>query len=355
MNNKNLYILILYIFVSIFDAFAAESEIRIPEYDLITQQITIYEKYNNLIPLAIKDLKNCASSSDGQKTSLSNNVLNYGLNLEDSGYNNFNECTVYNEKYWKAYFTLTQKDITVMLIRLFVLMREGYLKRAEMLLLYCYYDKNKEWERDNIILKSVTEDINTIKSNCNSIIEEGIGQWDSGNRSQALDLYKKALQIYPKSPWALYEISLTKLMSEIDDENEMMINNNTDLTDYYSVIRKFDPFYTYAYQGTMTPELKKNAKAMFEIVEPCYNELWKGINVIENMEKIGDGYYEMGEYEFAIYSYKYVLYHTYDDGFRDDIIKRIDLCFNGLGKGDLSTFLSDLLLDIEERINLKSN
>lgn len=62
-------------------------------------------------------------------------------------------------------------------------------------------------------------------------------------------------------------------------------------------------------------ELYHAALALTNKVLPSFAELFGGENVLVNMNTLADGYYEMGEYEFALYSYKFLLFRTYDDGF----------------------------------------
>jgi len=88
----------------------------------------------------------------GEIRQYAQSVIDYAKDLETYGFENMEKATVQNEKYWKAVVTLTAKDITALLTRLLLLMREGELKRARILLLYCLYDKNENWERDTRIL-----------------------------------------------------------------------------------------------------------------------------------------------------------------------------------------------------------
>ncbi|KPJ87862.1 MAG: hypothetical protein AMS17_07275 [Spirochaetes bacterium DG_61] len=88
----------------------------------------------------------------GEIRQYAQSVIDYAKDLETYGFENMEKATVQNEKYWKAVVTLTAKDITALLTRLLLLMREGELKRARILLLYCLYYKNENWERDTRIL-----------------------------------------------------------------------------------------------------------------------------------------------------------------------------------------------------------
>ena len=328
-------------------AISEESNFHILEFET-TKDISIYDKYNDLIPLLIEDLKNCGSNRNGEITNLSMNVINYGKFLEECTLANIDECTIKNDMYWKAFFTLTKNDITVLLTRLFMLMRNGEIKRAEMLLLYCLYDQNPEWNRDKMVINSVANDINYFNSETDQLIQQGIEKWDSGERDEAINWYRKALELYPKNPHALYELCLDFVVQEINS-NESRIGNEK-LEQEYQEIRRLDPFFTEAFQGKATPELSKAAIAMLYKAKPSYEKLWKGENILENMNELGDGYFEMGEFEFAIYAYKYLLFETYDDGFDDGIVEKIYKCLNGLNIDNPDIIFGNTIREIDEMI-----
>ena len=88
---------------------------------------------------------------------------------------------------------------------------EGELRRAKIVFLFCLYDQNQSWDRDGRILQEVANDTCRIEQESNSLVEEGIRRWDQGQRRQALELYHAALDIFPKNPWALWELALDHL------------------------------------------------------------------------------------------------------------------------------------------------
>jgi hypothetical protein len=69
-----------------------------------------------------------------------------------------------------------------------------------------------------------------------------------------------------------------------------------------------------------------------------------------NMKTLADGYYEMGEYEFAFYAYKFLLFRTYDDGFDQAVVGRMGLCLEGLGMGRVIPFLDQFLSEVDRMI-----
>ncbi len=298
-----------------------------PDYDikesaLVEKPISVYEKYEELIPSIISDLKQCRSVQEdpaGGLQRFTQSVIDYGEDLETHGYDDTTRSTVQNEKYWKAIFALSTNDITALLTRMLLLMRDGQLKRAEMVFLFCIYDRNTAWERDHRIMQTVWDDIIEIRDESEQFIEDGIKEWDKGNRQKAIDLYYKALSIYPKSPWALYEISYDHLTYDLTAQQILDGKNEP----YYRLIRHLDPMYWLAYQGKPFPNRPRAVNALTNKVEPSYGKLWKGEDVIANMKELADGYYEMEEYEFALYAFKYLLFHSYERGFDHNLICRI--------------------------------
>ncbi len=330
-----------------------KSTYDIKESALVEKQISIFKKYNELIPSIINDLNQCAPVQDdpaGEMWRFTQSVINYAGDLEALGYDDTDRITVQNEKYWKAIFSLSAKDITVLLTRMLLLMRDGQLKRAEMVFLYCIYDRNTAWERDQRLMETVWDDITEIRTESEQLIEAGIREWDMGNRKKAVDLYHKALTVYPKSPWALYEISYDLLTYELTAQQILDGKNEP----YYRLIRHLDPMYWLAYQGKPFPNRPRAVNALTNKVEPSYSKLWKGEAVNANMKELADGYYEMEEYEFALYAYKYLLFHTYNRGFDQYLIRRITLCLEKLEMNNVVTFLNEFLVEVERTLNPES-
>jgi tetratricopeptide (TPR) repeat protein len=314
------------------------------------KRIRIYGKYDRAIPEIIHDLKQCAplrKPSEGEAFQSAQWVIDYGIDLESSGSVDAEEATVRNEMYWKAIVALSANDITALLTRLLLLMREGELRRAKIVFLFCAYDQNQSWDRDSRVLQEVAEDAYQIEAESNRCVEEGIRKWDQGQRSQALELYNAALDVFPKNPWALWELALDHLTYDFDPEE--LTDGRFDAR--YRLIRRLDPHYELAYyQGQNTPEKRTAASALTEKVLPGFAELFKGENVLVNMRSLADGYFEMREYEFAIYAYKYILFRTYDDGFDQAIVGRISTCLERLGMERVVPFLDQFLSEVERMI-----
>jgi len=322
----------------------------VEEVAFTEKPIRIYEKYDRAIPPIIHDLKQCApvrKPSEGELIQSVQWVIDYGIDLESRGAAEAEEVTVESEMYWKAIIALSANDITALLTRLLLLMREGELRRAKIVFLFCLYDQNQSWDRDGRILQEVANDTCRIEQESNSLVEEGIRRWDRGQRRQALELYHAALDIFPKNPWALWELALDHLTYDLDGEE--LVDGRFD--ERYRLIRELDPHYELAYyQGQNTPEKRAAALALTQKVLPSFAKLFKGEDVLVNMRSLADGYFEMREYEFAIYAYKYILFRTYDDGFDHASVERISLCLRGLGMERVIPFVDQFLSEVERMI-----
>jgi len=322
----------------------------VEEVAFTEKPIRIYDKYDRAIPAIIHDLKQCApvrKYSEGDLFQAVQWVIDYGIDLESRGTVDAEEATVQNEMYWKAIIALSANDITALLTRLLLLMREGELRRAKIVFLFCLYDQNQSWDRDGRILQEVSNDACRIEEQSNSLVEEGIRRWDQGQRSQALELYHAALDIFPKNPWALWELALDHLTYDFDGEE--LVDGRFD--ERYRLIRELDPHYELAYyQGQNTPEKRTAALALTQKVLPSLTKLFNGEDVLVSMRSLADGYFEMREYEFAIYAYKYILFRTYDDGFDQAIIRQISVCLQNLGMERVIPFVDHFLSEVERMI-----
>jgi len=329
---------------------SVEKSGHVEEASFIEKPIRVYEKYNHSIPALIHDLKQCApvrEPADGAGSHSAQWVIDFGIGLQSSGFEDMDKVTVQNEMYWKAIVALSANDITALLIRLLLLMREGELRRAKIVLLFCAYDQNQSWDRDSRILQEVVKDICEIEAESNRYVEEGIQKWDQDQRSQALELYHAALKVFPKNPWALWEIALDHLTYDLDPDE--MLDGRFDAR--YRLIRQIDPHYEMAYfQGENKPEKRTAAQALAQKVLPNFAKLWKGGGALVNMKALADGYFQMREYEFAIYAYKYVLFRTYNDEFDQAIVQQIAACLEAMGMKRVIPFLDQFMLEIERII-----
>jgi ankyrin repeat protein len=328
----------------------------IEERKLVEARISVYDKYDGIIPEIVEDLRQCAPRvhvPGEELESFAQIVSEYGNELEIGGWEDMAGATVANEKYWQAVLTLTANDITALLFRLLLLMREGMLARAALVSYFCYLDHNAAWERDSRIGQTVERYLQSITADSNRLVQKGIREWDKLNYSRALDLYRQALAVYPKNPSALYEIALDKTFKSITGMPETTGDQPAVFTaaePYYSLIRLLDPLFQLAYQGTMTPELRLAALALSEKVLPSYEKLMKGGDILCHMKTMADGFYAMGEYELALYAYKYLLFHFEGEEYVFDrqVVENLCACLQGLHMEQLVPFLHELIAVLEK-------
>jgi len=316
----------------------------IRERALIEKGIAVYGKYSNALPMVADLLMKSAPKQQGGSEQLEpflQHAREYAKNLAADNKEDINRITVRNEEYWKTILVLTA-DNTALSARLFCLMSKGLLKRAEIVLLFCAYDVKEGYGIANDILNTVGSDINTISENSDHLVNEGIKKWEKGDTQGAIELYHQALGIYPKNPKAIYEISLGYL--SFDSKGEL---TNEKAEPYYALIRSLDPHFSLAYQGEISPLLRRAYLALVNKVEPSFKSLWTGENALINMRNLADGYFEMEEYELALYAYKYLLFHTYRGGFDPQLVSRIENCLTALEMQHLIIFLNQWLIQIE--------
>jgi hypothetical protein len=171
--------------------------------------------------------------------------------------------------------------------------------------------------------------------------------WKAIIALSANDITDAALDIFPKNPWALWELALDHLTYDFDGEE--LVDGRFD--ERYRLIRELDPHYELAYyQGQNTPEKRTAALALTQKVLPSLTKLFNGEDVLVSMRSLADGYLEMREYEFAIYAYKYILFRTYDDGFDQAIIRQISVCLQNLGMERVIPFVDQFLSEVERMI-----
>jgi tetratricopeptide (TPR) repeat protein len=227
-------------------------------------------------------------------------------------------------------------------------MREGLLVRAKIVLIYSLYDRNVSWERDKLLIQTTLGDINQIEKESNDYIKEGIKKYDVGERSKALELYYKALEIYPKNPWAWWEIRLN-LQSDLLAKGVNILENNQ-LDSYCLLIKHLDPTYTIAYlPGKTSKEKARVFEALTKKVVPSLQKLSNGKEINESMKTVADGFFEMKEFELALYAYKYFLFHTYKDGFDQQVVYQITACLLEMNvESGAISYLGEWLNQIEK-------
>ena len=316
--------------------------------ELTSKKISIYKKYDELLESITVSLKSCAPSGPGvpeEALKFTEAVVSYGKFLEKTDSEDFNKLTIHNPVYWNAYFALITNDSTVLITREYFLMREGLLEQAEIVLFFTILARNRMSEEESFFIMNIEEDIQKITESSNNYVEKGIKYWDKGKQKKAHNLYFKALEIYPKNPGPIYELNLTNMVKNMDKIASMKVDLSL-----LKLVREYAPLYRAAYQGRMTPELRKASLALYEKVLPSYEALLKGENMLQNLEIFADGCVEMELYEYAIYAYRLLLFHDPSKDFDEKIINKINNCLDKLNASESKEFLKSLLGFMSEYI-----
>jgi tetratricopeptide (TPR) repeat protein len=316
--------------------------------DLTKKEISVYKKYDDMLKQITNDLKACAPVGQNVPEGIlkfTGAVVSYGEFLEKTDIKDYNTLTIHNPAYWNAFFALITNDATVLFTREFFLMREGLLDQAEVVLFFALMAKNNAYERDRLFIQTVEKDITSITASSNNYVKKGIEFWDKGKQEKAHELYYNSLAIYPKNPWPIYELNLSGIFNNMENIAGMNVDDAL-----LRLVREYAPFYGVAYQGRMTPALRSAAVALFEKVLPSYEALMKGENITQNLEIFADGCMEMKLYEYAIYSYRLLLFQDPSKGFDKKIINKINNCLDNLNVQESKEFLKSLLEFLPEYI-----
>lgn len=164
---------------------------------------------------------------------------------------------------------------------------------------------------------------------------------NAGNGEKALELYRSALGVYPKNPWALYQISVDRLRFELTPQQVLDGANGP----YYRLIRSLDPMFERVYQVAMSQQLPDVASSVVDTVWPSYVKLSKREDVANSMRLLADGYRETREHEFALYAYKFLLYASADSGGALDreIRGHISTCLTGISMEETDAYVAKFL------------
>ena len=211
-------------------------------------------------------------------------------------------------------------------------MKEDYLKKAAYTLHFAKYFTMEE-NLDNVImfLKMFQE----ITATPQEYVDKGIKCYDDGNIEKALEHYEKALELYPKSPEALYEIGLVYMTAELGikapkegimgirekaGEKNSKLESHSGLA-YFEKVRLYDPFFNYAYQGSK--ELTAQMAIILEEIDPLLPLLFKGTIDIKSMTKLGDAFVKINQIEYAVYAYTIAFYGSFKKKYNKKLLKKI--------------------------------
>jgi tetratricopeptide (TPR) repeat protein len=272
------------------------------------------------MPIIIKDMTSVSPRF--------NQVIDYGKFIRDFNTNNIDSLTIRSDLYWKAYITMSPNNPNVYFSRIFLLCGQGLLKRAEYVLAFAMYHSDLKREDNRFVFDKVKNGIRKTTDLSDKYVEDGIKQFDMGNTENALALYNKALEIYPKNPWATYEIGLTEITANIKNSVASLLDSSSGQKKY-ALVREYDPFYQVAYQGKR--EIFKNMLPIMNKINPNLEIFYSGKATPMNFHEIAAGCEEMGQYEFAAYAYHHELLMKFKTKFDIDIAESIARCIRALG------------------------
>lgn len=300
--------------------------------------ITCKDEFRNIIlPLLSKDLQSVDKRFDM--------VIDYGASLEKNPLKNIDSLTIYSNKYWKAFIAMSAGNPTVYNTRISLLMKEGYVDKAGYVLLMSIYHTDFKREDNMLMFNKVNDWYTKIKNESNVYVEKGVLHYDKGNIEEALNMYSNALIVFPKNPWAYYEIGLTKMMNNLFKKSESrdslyLLNdfNKEVHQTYFALTKQYDPFYQLAYQGN-----KEQFKYMLPImkkVNPSLALLKQQKGDVNTFITLAEGCEEMGQLEIAAYSYFQAILSTFNGKFNIGYANKFVNCLEALGCKEAADFYS---------------
>ena len=262
-------------------------------------------------------------------------MIDYGNFLEKNIGEDIDHITIHSNEYWKAFFTMTPNDPNVFFARIFLLLSKGYLRRAE-------------YTRGEPVFNMLLSHLQTIKSKCWEFVEQGIVATDKGENEKAVAFYKKALEVYPFSPQANYEMGLTVMLSSLKSKENIL---KSPAYGYYEKVRKYDPFFHLAYQGEN--KIARKMLPIMETINPMLELLASRKITVDGLKKFAEACFELGEYEFAAYANFKIALDTFDKtkGFNIDIIKEISKCIAQLGAEEAAAFVIQQIQAYNQQLN----
>jgi tetratricopeptide (TPR) repeat protein len=259
-------------------------------------------------------------------------VIAYGRWLESRPVGNPDSLTIRSDTYWNAFFTMAMRDPTVYYTRIFLLIGEGRLARAQYVRIFASLHMDARKEADAELMGSLGSRMEEVRRASDGLVEKGIGYFDQGNGDKARYFYAAALGIYPKSPRANYELGLTLLTANLKEGRI----DAPDHAAYFAKVREYDPFFAFAYQGPKA--LAEKMPIILNEIEPSLKAVSGNHPSPQDFRKFGDACVRLGEWELAAYSYHTELFMTLDarKGFDTVPSEKLAACLRELGAAQAS-------------------
>jgi tetratricopeptide (TPR) repeat protein len=278
-------------------------------------------------------------------------VIAYGRWLENHPVGHPDSLTVHSDLYWNAFFTMAMRDPTVYYTRLFLLIGEGRLARAQYVRIFASLHMDNGREADAQMMRFLGAGMDEVLRASDGLVEKGIGFYDQGNADKAKAFYEAALGIYPKSPRANYELGLTLMTANLKEGRI----DAPDHAAYFAKVRDYDPFFAFAYQGPKAISAKM--LIVVKEIEPSLKAVSGNHPAAGDFRKFADACAKLGEWELAAYAYHIELFMTLDErkGFDPIPADKLAECLRELGAVQASKEILDQFRMYNEQLAQKKD
>jgi len=281
---------------------------------------------SDVITDMLHDLTTSLSKVDSQDSTL----RIWGQTVSSIQGNNEDGFSIRKDAYWAAFFHSVPADPRVLWSRAALLGSQGLWQRASYVMTFAHL-QSKVIVDSNLekTINDIQERMDLLAFRSNEHVENGLILLDSGNVERARDQYQVALAMYPKNPWATYELGATYLLDGLSKMRDSVAYLQTPSQQYFAKVRTYDPWYGVAYQGSKG--LTQNATVVSEQIQPNWDRIKIGKGDADYYQQFAMGCELIGEYEFALYGYALALQEKLDAERMADIRTHMKQCLQQLG------------------------
>jgi tetratricopeptide (TPR) repeat protein len=276
-------------------------------------------------------------------------VRGFGKTLAARKGRDIDSVTIYDNGFWKAFFVMSPTDPSLFFARAFLLFQDGQLQKTEYLLLLSSYHSDPEKPENQIIIKSLLDRITTIKDKSSQLVLKGVKATSQKEYKRARSYYQQALQLYPKSPYALYEVGL----SYLNEQGKQDINaiQQTPEYRYFRDVVLYDPFSWRAYQGQ--PREIESILQIRDIIAPSLEQLRKYEYDNQEFVKFADACMHLGQYEYAVYAYWNHAILNQDKLMDPETITKLIWCLKILKMDEAAEFIANEIATFNRLMRVK--
>jgi tetratricopeptide (TPR) repeat protein len=160
--------------------------------------------------------------------------------------------------YWRAVMEMAPEDPSIVFAAARLCVMKGLLARAEAWLLLGAIGMGKPFQAELAELKA---GLRKVEAATGDDVQRGIALHDAGRYGDAKRVYDEVLAGHPQNAWALYEKSFAMLMADKDGSAAVR-------EEMYRDIRRLDPFYWQAYQGTDKDVIGRQLPVVLSDIQP---------------------------------------------------------------------------------------